>query len=212
MIFRFFAVLSKLKSHPRQFAEEFRRLFHERFGDAQSARGEALSSMNTKRDSPCSWRSWVTHLFEISKTFLQPKEISTVMRNPDEKDSSEEECVRIDFDADFYLFLYPDVAKSGIDPLFHFVSYGRNEGRICCPPKIRVGNGRYFDPSKKTMLLVSHEASRSGAPILAFNLLEKFRERYNIISVLLGPGPLEEAFRNMGFDQTGWNPRKTSGY
>jgi glycosyltransferase involved in cell wall biosynthesis len=47
------------------------------------------------------------------------------------------------------------------------------------------------------MLLVSHEASQTGAPILAFNLLEKFAIRYNVISVLLGPGGLENAFRNI---------------
>ncbi len=56
---------------------------------------------------------------------------------------------------------------------------------------------RNFDPSKKTMLLVSHEASQTGAPILAFNLLEKFAARYNVITVLLGPGGMENAFRNV---------------
>ena len=64
--------------------------------------------------------------------------------------------------------------------------------RLIGRPSIRA-----FDPSKRTMLLVSHEASQSGAPILAFNLLEKFAARYNVISVLLGPGSLENAFRNV---------------
>ncbi|MGO8944857.1 MAG: glycosyltransferase family 4 protein [Syntrophobacteraceae bacterium] len=59
-------------------------------------------------------------------------------------------------------------------------------------PSIRI-----FDPSRKTMLLVSHEASQTGAPILAFNLLEKFAARYNVISILLGPGSMEKAFRNV---------------
>ena len=58
-------------------------------------------------------------------------------------------------------------------------------------PSIRI-----FDPSRKTILLVSHEASQTGAPILAFNLLEKLAARYNVISILLGPGSLENAFRN----------------
>jgi glycosyltransferase involved in cell wall biosynthesis len=56
---------------------------------------------------------------------------------------------------------------------------------------------RTLDPSKKTMLLVSHEASQTGAPILAFNLLEKLAPRYNVISVLLGPGGMANAFRNV---------------
>ena len=54
-----------------------------------------------------------------------------------------------------------------------------------------------FDPSRRTVLLVSHEASQNGAPVLAFNLVEKFAVRYNVISVLLGPGGLENAFRNV---------------
>ena len=64
--------------------------------------------------------------------------------------------------------------------------------RLIGRPSIRT-----FDPSKRTMLLVSHEASQTGAPIIAFNLLEKFAARYNVISVLLGPGSLENAFRNV---------------
>ncbi len=53
------------------------------------------------------------------------------------------------------------------------------------------------DPSRRTVLLVSPEASQTGAPVLAFNLIEKFAVRYNVISVLLGPGGLENAFRNV---------------
>lgn len=33
------------------------------------------------------------------------------------------------FDAEYYLRTYPDVARKKIDPWFHFVSYGRAEGR-----------------------------------------------------------------------------------
>jgi len=68
---------------------------------------------------------------------------------------------------------------------------------------------RTFDPSKKTMLLVSHEASQSGAPILAFNLLEKLAARYNVISVLLGPGRMENAFRNVSSVTIGPFPMKS---
>jgi glycosyltransferase involved in cell wall biosynthesis len=53
---------------------------------------------------------------------------------------------------------------------------------------------RAFDPSKKTILLFSHEASLTGAPLIAFNLLDKLVSKYNVVSVLLGPGILEKAF------------------
>jgi hypothetical protein len=34
-----------------------------------------------------------------------------------------------DFDADLYLRMYPDVAKSGQAPLLHYLRHGRDEGR-----------------------------------------------------------------------------------
>ncbi len=64
-------------------------------------------------------------------------------------------------------------------------------------PKIKIETRSTFDSSRKTILLISHDASQTGAPILAFNLLERFASRYNVISVLLGPGKLENAFKNI---------------
>ncbi len=67
---------------------------------------------------------------------------------------------------------------------------------------------RSFDPSKRTMLLVSHDARQSGAPLIAFNLLEKFAARYNVVTVLLGPGRMEKAFRNVSSVMIGPFPTK----
>ena len=36
---------------------------------------------------------------------------------------------RIGFDRDWYLEFYPDVARAGLDPLDHFLEFGRKEGR-----------------------------------------------------------------------------------
>ena len=36
----------------------------------------------------------------------------------------------LDFDPDFYLKTYPDVKRSGLNPLFHYIAYGKNEGKI----------------------------------------------------------------------------------
>jgi glycosyltransferase involved in cell wall biosynthesis/SAM-dependent methyltransferase len=54
---------------------------------------------------------------------------------------------------------------------------------------------RVFDPQKKTILIVSHDASRTGAPILALNLVQRFSERYNVIGLILGSGELIDHFR-----------------
>ena len=46
--------------------------------------------------------------------------------------------------------------------------------------------GLAFDPQKNTILIFSHEASGTGAPILALNLVQRFSERYNVIGLILG--------------------------
>ncbi len=52
-----------------------------------------------------------------------------------------------------------------------------------------------LDPQKKTILVVSHDDSRTGAPILALNLVQQFSARYNVLSLLLGGGELVDHFR-----------------
>ena len=46
--------------------------------------------------------------------------------------------IRLIFDADYYLRANPDVARSGIDPLQHYLRHGRSEGRSPSP---------FFDPT-----------------------------------------------------------------
>ena len=36
----------------------------------------------------------------------------------------------LEFDSDFYLKTYPDVKQAHINPLLHYVAYGKNEGKI----------------------------------------------------------------------------------
>jgi len=65
--------------------------------------------------------------------------------------------------------------------------------------KITLPRGiRRLDPMRETVLVVSHEASRTGAPILGYNLVCELRKRYNVIAVYLGPGPLVVATRAVG--------------
>jgi hypothetical protein len=37
------------------------------------------------------------------------------------------------FDTDYYLGTYPDVAAAGVNPLIHYLKWGRAEGRGCVP-------------------------------------------------------------------------------
>jgi len=101
-----------------------------------------------------------------------------------------------DFDVDYYLKQYPDVAASGMDPYLHFIQFGIDEGRLGAKPRLRSVPGAIaFDPARETVLVVSHEASMTGAPILSLNLVRGLQRRYNVVSLLLGGGPLVRDFR-----------------
>ena len=45
------------------------------------------------------------------------------------------------------------------------------------------------DPTRGNVLIVAHEASRTGAPILALNLVEHLSKRYNVTVLTLRGGP-----------------------
>ncbi|WP_447793395.1 rhamnan synthesis F family protein [Pseudomonas farris] len=103
--------------------------------------------------------------------------------------------VSTDFDAETYLALYPDVKNAGVDPEEHYRSSGKKEGRLGLIPKLKVrGADESIDPSRKTFLVVSHEASRTGAPILSLNIVINLSKMHNVIVLLLGGGDLEDAF------------------
>jgi glycosyltransferase involved in cell wall biosynthesis len=102
-----------------------------------------------------------------------------------------------DFDGDVYLQLYPDLSSAGINPGVHYLRYGRDEGRQFKIPTIDK-NSYVFNADFETILVVSHEASRTGAPILSLNIVQELIGRYNIVVVLLGGGMMLEAFRDTG--------------
>ena len=96
---------------------------------------------------------------------------------------------KLAFDAAWYLEQYPDVAAAGIDPLRHYLDHGRYEGRLGAAPRIDFEVLEHgYDPARETVVVVSHEASRTGAPLLALNILEDLRTRYNVVAILLGGG------------------------
>ncbi len=106
-----------------------------------------------------------------------------------------------DFDPDFYLKLYPDVAASGLDPGSHYLNYGRREGRLHADPSdldVYLQGVFNIRTDRESILVVSHEASRTGAPILSLNLARELADRYNVVVLLMGDGPLTDAFVDAG--------------
>jgi glycosyltransferase involved in cell wall biosynthesis len=99
------------------------------------------------------------------------------------------------FDPAYYGDRYPDIGEKPINRLEHYLASGRIEGRRPLPLAAMLD----FDESRlkrnrDTILLVVHEASRTGAPILAYNLAKRLRRTYNIVAVLLSGGELVRDF------------------
>lgn len=93
------------------------------------------------------------------------------------------------FNTAFYLNQNSDVARLGINPLLHYILYGKKEGRLIQSPKKAesIHNFKekllnFINNSKKSLLLITHDFSRTGAPLLLLNIAKTlFKRNYNVI-------------------------------
>jgi len=101
-----------------------------------------------------------------------------------------------DFCADYYLRLYPDLLISGMDPFYHYAAFGHVERRIGRPDFAAVisRGDAAFDPAKPTVLVASHEASRTGAPLVGLNVGARLAGTHNVVAYLGKTGPLLRDF------------------
>jgi glycosyltransferase involved in cell wall biosynthesis len=100
-----------------------------------------------------------------------------------------------DFDPLRYRQRNDDVSSSEINALVHFELYGRAEGRFCpAPVKAIVYPAEKIRADRKTVLLLLHEATYTGAPILGWNLAKHLSRRWNVVVVLSQGGDLTPAF------------------
>jgi glycosyltransferase involved in cell wall biosynthesis len=93
------------------------------------------------------------------------------------------------FDPLVYVDLYREVPDSGMGVLLHFAHYGRPEGRITrFDPEADLKPGRRAPvPGRSTVLLVCHEASRTGAPILGWNIARLLNREHDVVVALVNP-------------------------
>jgi hypothetical protein len=98
------------------------------------------------------------------------------------------------FDPLYYKARNPDIAAAGLIGLLHYHQHGRFEGRSPLPPATGRAGGMAADSNRQNLLLVVHETSRTGAPILGWNIARLLAERYNLFIVSLGDGPLTPEF------------------
>jgi glycosyltransferase involved in cell wall biosynthesis len=99
-----------------------------------------------------------------------------------------------EFDSVYYLERYEDVAMSGISPLEHYVEKGQREGRRAIPATSRLSFPTLPERERPTVLVVVHEASRTGAPVLGWNIAQRLAESYNVVTVMMRGGALEQDF------------------
>ncbi|MDQ2137360.1 rhamnan synthesis F family protein [Alcaligenaceae bacterium B3P038] len=100
------------------------------------------------------------------------------------------------FDPAYYLERYPDLQVLPDGFLAHYVRYGIHEGRRALP----LASEYEFptltgDPSKPVAVVVVHEASRSGAPILGWNIALNLRAKYRVVLISLKEGVLWNDFK-----------------
>ena len=100
---------------------------------------------------------------------------------------------------EFYIAAHPDLAVARVDPYDHYINYGRAENRLAVAPG---GDAlQRFEKEKDprdTILIVSHEGTRSGCPMLSYNLIKGLIDEYNVIALFFGPGPVLDACRELG--------------
>jgi glycosyltransferase involved in cell wall biosynthesis len=100
------------------------------------------------------------------------------------------------FDPDLYRALYWDVEESGSDPLEHYVAYGQKEGRVGWLDLTQ--DFTLLKPGRPTALVVCHDGSWTGAPILGFNLVRRLLGESNVVALFYKPGPIMAACRQAG--------------
>ncbi|WP_322078629.1 glycosyltransferase [Burkholderia cepacia] len=93
-----------------------------------------------------------------------------------------------EFNTSFYIDSNPDVAQAGVNPLHHWALYGKAEGRKIEQIKVSP-RGKIAPVNSPSLIFVSHEASRTGAPAVLLSLMRWIKENTNIkFSVVIGYG------------------------
>ena len=96
------------------------------------------------------------------------------------------------FDPKYYARKYPDLASYKGTLLSHYARFGIAEARspTAAPKEIVLSNSR-LRRNRPTIIMVVHEATRTGAPVLAWNLISRLNARFNVVTLLMKGGPIE---------------------
>ena len=100
-----------------------------------------------------------------------------------------------DFDPRYYFERHLDGAHSGRFLLDHYVARGRIQkmAPVSAVSKFAYDRSK-LDLNRETVLVISHEAAPTGAPILIYNVARRLSRKYNVVALLLAGGGLVEDF------------------
>ena len=107
------------------------------------------------------------------------------------------------FDPAYYARRYPDIDDAGLSRLLQYIRHGCGEARHPRPYRTTPAGTPGPRSGRESILVIGHEASRTGAPILTWNLAARLAARYDVVVLILGPGPLIEDFAALGVETHG---------
>ncbi|HEV7742259.1 MAG TPA: rhamnan synthesis F family protein [Pseudolysinimonas sp.] len=104
-----------------------------------------------------------------------------------------------ELDLAYYRARYPDLQRLSKERLRqHYRVHGRLEGRRAQPVAAGMTLPALPEDERPVVLLLVHEATRTGAPILAWNIARQLRDSARVVVVLKKGGPLEDHFTDAG--------------
>lgn len=97
-----------------------------------------------------------------------------------------------DFDAAYYRMRYSDLTDFDDEALLaHYLHHGRAEGRRAHPLVSSSSvNVRAMRPGRETVFVLFHEATRTGAPVLGWNIVRELERTRNVVAVIMKGGEL----------------------
>jgi glycosyltransferase involved in cell wall biosynthesis len=108
-----------------------------------------------------------------------------------------------EFDTNYYVNAYPDVAQSNLNPLRHYITFGRSERRSIRPPLTMIKKSEFIQalkPVENGTIFITHETSRTGAPINLLHLVKTYQTSIgdNYVILSMAEGNYLEAFKQLG--------------
>ncbi|MDP4025998.1 glycosyltransferase family 4 protein [Methylobacterium sp. NEAU 140] len=98
------------------------------------------------------------------------------------------------FDAQGYRYINDDIGKSKYNALVHYLRFGRSEGRArSILDKIVMKD--VITTERQFIVVLFHECSRTGAPILGWNLIEHLKQKYRVIALVKATGPIIQSIK-----------------